>query len=86
MPAYYNKVLQGKAARDDDSIEMLDIIRANRTCDAGYMYLASVSGGNAFSDIGQMLTAQSDHNFASHYAANESAVLKAVDELNSLYE
>lgn len=86
IPAYYNKVLQGKAVRDDDSIEMLDIIRENRTCDAGYMYLASVSGGDKFANVGQALTAQSDHNFASYYASNEASAMSALEEINSLYE
>jgi hypothetical protein len=30
LPAYYEKTLQGKYARDDDSLEMLDIIIANK--------------------------------------------------------
>lgn len=36
VPAYYDVALSVKFARDDDSVTMLDIIRANRTFDIGY--------------------------------------------------
>ena len=86
MPAYYDKVLQGKVARDDDSIAMLEIIREAKTCDVGYMYLSSISGGGAFANIGQQLTADSSHNFSSYYAANEAAVQAIVDQINEIYK
>ncbi|MBQ2708372.1 MAG: hypothetical protein IJF67_08900 [Clostridia bacterium] len=86
IPAYYDRVLQGKIARDEDSLEMLDIIRAARTCDAGYMYLASISGGGAFADIGQQLTQYPDHNFSSYYAIYEESVLEIVKQINELYQ
>jgi hypothetical protein len=34
-PAYYDVLLSGKVARDDESLEMLDIIFGNRTYDIG---------------------------------------------------
>ena len=36
-PAYYEKSLKTKGARDAESYDMLPIIFANRTCDIGYM-------------------------------------------------
>ncbi len=35
FPAYYDKYIQQKVLRDDDSIEMIEIIRANRVVDLG---------------------------------------------------
>ena len=37
-PAFYDTVLKTKAARDDDSADMLDIIFENRIFDIAYMY------------------------------------------------
>ena len=37
-PAYYTISLEGKFTRDDDSIEMLDIIRANRVYELAVIY------------------------------------------------
>jgi hypothetical protein len=34
-PAYYDVLLSGKVARDDESLDMLDIIFGNRTYDIG---------------------------------------------------
>jgi hypothetical protein len=38
MPAYYNISLQGKFTRDEESIEMLDIIRDGRVFDLSVLY------------------------------------------------
>ena len=37
-PAYYDITLQGKAVRDEESADMLDIIFASRIFDLGNMY------------------------------------------------
>ena len=37
-PAFYDVCLNGKAVRDDESKDMLDIIFANKTFDIGYFY------------------------------------------------
>ena len=38
IPAYYTISLEGQFVRDEDSIEMLDIIRSNRIYDLGVIY------------------------------------------------
>ena len=38
IPAYYEKLLKGKVTRDDESMEMLDIIYGNRVYDLGDTY------------------------------------------------
>lgn len=37
-PAYYDKTLIGKYTRDDESVEMLDLIFSNRVYDVGHLY------------------------------------------------
>ncbi len=37
-PAYYDKTLIGKYTRDDESVEMLDLIFNNRVYDVGHLY------------------------------------------------
>jgi hypothetical protein len=37
-PAYYDRTLKGKHARDDESQEMLDIIFSTRNYDVGWIY------------------------------------------------
>lgn len=37
-PAYYNVVLTGKTARDNESVEMLDIIFSNIECEMSNQY------------------------------------------------
>ncbi len=86
IPAYYDTVLQGKATRDDDSVEMLDIIRDSRVFDTGYFMLGTGSDGYPFADIGYFMTKDADHNFASHYAAYEAGALWLINEINTKYE
>ena len=38
IPAYYDVLLQGKVARDEESLEMLDIIFDNRVYDTGFIF------------------------------------------------
>jgi len=66
VPAFYDVSLQTKFARDDESSEMMDIIRANRVYDLGY-----ISGGT-FQSTGYDLVRGSSQDFASYYASKES--------------
>ncbi|MBO5217890.1 MAG: hypothetical protein J6C52_00570 [Clostridia bacterium] len=80
IPAYYEKVLKSKAASDNESAEMIEIIRAGRVFDVGYYYT-----GGAFQYIGTYLTSSEDRSFASYYAKNESAALAKISEINILF-
>ena len=82
LPAYYDVALSVKFARDDDSIEMLDIIRANRTYDIGY-YCGTIP--MTISSIGWQLCKTSDHNFSSYYAANIASAQAKIDEINEQF-
>lgn len=78
IPAYYEVALQGKYSRDDVSARMLDIIRSDRVFDLGY-YNTTLSG--TFDSIGYYLVTDSNHDFASFYAKNESAVLTNMEKI-----
>ena len=65
IPAYYDKALKGKFARDDESGEMIDIIRDGLCINFGFFY--DVGGGSMF----RILLEGENSNFASYYAANK---------------
>lgn len=84
MPTYYDVVLTSKYARDEDSVEMLDIIRESRIYDIGYFYSPD-DFPMAMSSIGWQLCKTADHSFASYYAQNEAAGKAALDKINEYY-
>ena len=79
IPAFYEKSLKTKYARDEESEEMIDLIRASRIYDIGY-----VAGGK-FQSCGKELANMETPNFASYYAAGESAAKVAVNDFNNDY-
>lgn len=79
IPAFYEKSLKSKYARDEDSEEMIDIIRDSRIYDIGY-----VAGGK-FQSCGKDLANMETPNFASYYASGESAAKVALEEFNRDY-
>ncbi len=74
IPAFYDVSLKTKFARDYESEKMIDIIRESLIYDIGY-----ISGG-VFQSAGSTLATQSNPDFASYYARNES---KALSDLKS---
>lgn len=80
IPAYYDIALQTKAARDEESAAMLDIIRASRLYDVGYFV-----GVSAFGNTGYTLSKSADHSFASFYAANEASAQASCDKINKYF-
>lgn len=82
LPAYYDVALSVKFARDDDSVEMLDIIRDNRSFDIGY-YCGPLP--MTISSTGWNLCKTEDHNFSSFYAASIDAAQVVVDQINEQF-
>lgn len=78
VPAFYDVSLKTKYARDDDSEEMLDLIKSSTIYDIGY-----VSGGT-FQSIGRDLF-YNKSDFSSHYASNENAALAKLETFNQDY-
>lgn len=84
IPTYYEVALQTKYTRDDDSVQMLDLIRDGRVFDAGYFY-----SNNDFSyeinSIGRFLANEADHNFSSFYAKYEKTAKELLVKINEIY-
>ncbi len=80
IPAYYEMALKSKYTYDTDSVEMLDIMFANRVLSFSYMY----HGPTNFQQIiNNMLSSGGD--FASYYAKNESGELDNIAKINAYY-
>ena len=74
-PAYYDKVLQGKVARDEESKEMLDYIYSGITYDAGNVYNINKMASNI---AGMSATLNTDvaSFMGTHLPATEAAIAK----------
>jgi hypothetical protein len=76
QPAYYDVVLHGKIARDEESSEMLNIIFANRVYDLGDIFDFGGLGNDVI-----MMSMNYDKNIVSKYAEKESAALTDINTL-----
>ena len=83
IPAYYDMALRDKYARDDESGEMLDIIREGFTVNFGYFYGQSLNG---CSMIFRNLIDQDNSNFVSYYAVNAKGYERMLKKLLASYE
>ena len=79
IPAFYEQSLKTKYARDDASEEMIDLIRASRVFDLGYV------AGGTFQSCGKDLANSESHDFASYYAKGENAALAKLADFNKDY-
>jgi len=68
-PAYYDITLAGKVMRDDDSIEMLDIILQSRSFDLGMIY-----GWGGLSGIFSDMINKKSSDFTSRYEKIQSKI------------
>ena len=80
LPAYYDMALKSKFARDDESGEMLDIIREGLCINFGYFF-----------DVGnpvmfRILLSQKNSNFASYYAANKKGYDRELRNLLAAFD
>lgn len=82
MPAYYDVLLTGKFARDEETVEMLDIIYNNIVYDYGMNYCGFASGYmDLFYMIPNMIAKQKSSDLASYYAKYEKNAQKALDKI-----
>ena len=81
IPAFYETALQTKFTRDEESTEMIDIIRDHRIYDLGYM---SGSAGSLAS-TGYQMAITDNHDFSSFYAQNEASTLQKLNEFIEKY-
>ena len=82
VPVYYDTALKTKAARDEDSSAMIDIIRDGLTFDFGYLHSSSIDYvGHLF--VG--LVRDNNNNIVSIYKSNESAYETKLEKVLSIY-
>lgn len=82
IPEFYETVLKGKVTRDNDSEEMIDLLRENLLFDFGFVH--SVPIGNIFAFFGDELQNKSS-NYASKYEAKRSSFEKQFEKLLESY-
>ena len=80
ISGFYEKNLQGKFFRDEESYMTLDIIFANKVFDLGYYYNIG-----SYRAVMWTLFGNKDNTFSSRYAQNEPAALELIAKINDLY-
>ncbi|MBQ4606734.1 MAG: extracellular solute-binding protein, partial [Clostridia bacterium] len=79
LPVYYETVCKTKAARDEETGLILDLIRDSRLYDIGYFH-----NELTLNSIGRELVAN-NVGFATYYAQNEKKAQSAIDKVNEFY-
>ena len=82
IPDFYETVLKGKVARDNDSEAMLDLIRDALYFDFGFVHAVSING--LFQFFGDKLQ-ESTENFASAYEKQSKVFNKAFGKVLDAY-
>ncbi len=82
IPAYYDMALRDKYARDDESGEMLDLIREGFSVNFGYFYGQSLNG---CSMVFRNLIQQDNTNFVSFYQVNAKGYERMLKKLLASY-
>ncbi len=80
IPVYYDIALKVKGARDEQSVEMLDMITQSRVFDFGYIY----DNWQGMSFCIETVMSQ-DGNFESYYAANEKRAQKHYSDIVDIF-
>lgn len=81
QPAYYDVMLTSKLTRDEESLEMLDIIFHNRVYDIGDIY----NFGTIANDLIYM-TMKYDRSIVSTYDKKTNAVQKAIEKVITSFQ
>ncbi len=80
IPAYYDVLLAGKLARDEDSAKMLEILFDTLTYEIGGNYFGFSSGFNEiFYIIANYVVINGNSDFASYYAQKENPANKTIE-------
>lgn len=82
VPAYYDVVLKTKASRDEESAEMIDLIRDCIVVDFGYMH------STALDTVGHLFVQQArtnNPNIVSAFKSKEKAAQKKLDAIIDFY-
>jgi len=87
IPAYYDVMLDGKLARDEDSVEMLDLLFESFAYDPALNLLGSASGVSGLLwTMNTLVAGQKSTDFASYYAKNEKAAIASIEKFYEALE
>ena len=88
LPTYYDIQLNAKSVRDEESIQMLDLVFNDIYCDAGRTYFGLDNGSmfNLVYSISHHVYKNSTGDFASFYAKNEKGAQKCIDDFYKAVE
>ncbi len=84
IPAYYDKLLKGKIARDEESREMLDIIYGNRIYDLGDTYWCNTLRDGIFREMFNANDRALASKIASVEEAMEANIQKTLDAFSKI--
>jgi len=81
-PAFYEIALKGKYTRDENSVEMIELIRDSLSFDIGWInsVISGVSGAQYYN-----LVKEKKKDFSSWYASNASSIAEKVEALEEIY-
>ena len=81
LPTYYDLVLQGKLARDDDAVKMLDILFDTITYEIGGNYFGFSAGfGDLFYALPRLAIEKKSSDFTSFYEKLEKGANKSIEK------
>jgi len=87
IPAYYDVMLDGKLARDEDSVEMLDLLFDSFVYDPGMNFFGNAAGmNNLLWTMNTLVAGQKSTDFASYYAKNEKAAIASIEKFYEALE
>lgn len=82
VPAFYDVALKVKGARDETSVQIIDMITSGCVFDMGYVY----DGWKGASFIIQKMVRAGDTNFESYWASNSSAIIARYDTVINYFK
>ncbi len=77
VPVYYETALKDKYARDEETLEMIDLVMQGRFVDIGFIYDGFVGAGY----IPARLVQKNDNNVESYIEKNEKTINKRYDQI-----
>ena len=81
IPTYYDTILTGKLARDDDAVKMMDLLFDTICYEVGGNYFGFDTGfSDLFYTLGRLCIQQKKTDFASWYTKNEKGALKTLEK------
>ncbi|MBQ4607052.1 MAG: hypothetical protein IJB15_10110, partial [Clostridia bacterium] len=83
FPTYYEQALQNKYSRDEESIEMINLLMEGRNFDFSTLFAGQITG---MSTLFREVINSKSGDFASKYASKEKSALAGLEKVLEAYE